>query len=103
MTAKAFVVACGFLVFGFAALAFAQDKTDVLRERNVAATGAAIGFQDDGGCELSGVGVARYDGGMTLQVSSSAFEFNGARCATLRTAAKRAINRELGVGDGGVP
>lgn len=88
---------------GLVYAAMGQVRNDVLLERNVIPRGAAVEFVADGGCAFQAVGVATWDGGMQLNVKSEAFSFNGARCTTVRNAAKLAINAEMNVSDGGVP
>lgn len=54
---------------------------------------------DDGGCLFSVYG--SNDAG--IDVVPGVYSFNGARCATVQTAALKAAKKDLGVGSGAIP
>ncbi len=84
-------------------LAFGQDRSDYLLERNVTASELTSIFLADGGCLVRARGVGPYDGGHRVEVTSDDYPVNDTRCSSMRTAALRAVKRELGVGNGAVP
>jgi len=83
--------------------AHGQDRLELLRESNVVATEMRCVFVADGGCLITGVGTATYDGGMHAVIESESLPYNGARCGALRDAATKAVKREMKVGSGGAP
>lgn len=100
LTVSAF---CFLTALTVAYVAWGQDKTDVLRESNVSASALRTFFLADGGCAVSAEGTAHYDGGMKLTVQSDAYPYNGPGCTAARTAALRAVKKEVGVGNGALP
>lgn len=94
---RAFVLAAVLL----AVAALAQDRTQAVPEAGVAWVKSEITppSPDDGGCLFLAYGVN--DAG--IAVTPQAYPFNGARCATVRTASTNAVKKDLGVGTGAAP
>lgn len=92
-------ICIGLIIACVAIACFCFGQTRTLTPGLVTVNGASQVFLADGGCLFSASGVQLDD----LPVNSNGYAFNGARCATLRTAALKAAVIDAKVNDGGVP
>jgi hypothetical protein len=84
-----------------AVAALAQDRTQAVPESGAVwlKTEITPPSPDDGGCLFLAYGAN--DAGQA--VAPQVYPFNGARCATVRTASLNAVKKDLGVGTGAAP
>jgi len=83
-----------------AALAAAQDRTELLRESNVQVERLELTFLPDAGCVIQAVGSGTTDAGTEERYTTAPRPWNYAICGQARTVALKQVKRAARVGDG---